>query len=111
MQQSTGMISQLDTDRQTDRFCYNVENQQIQQELIILRKMFAELSPKLCKLFNDQLDKLMLAVNTRNCVVRDHVNEQLDDIRLSIKSMEFDLEATKQEKEVLATKLKDAGLE
>ena len=78
---------------------------------MILKRMFAELSPKLCKLLCDQLDRLMLAMNVRNSAVRDHVNEQLDDIRLAIKSMEFDLAATKSEKEALVTKLRDAGLE
>ena len=50
-------------------------------------------------------------MDARNTAIRDHVFEQLDDIRLSIKTMQFDLESTKSEKQVLEEKLRGAGLD
>jgi hypothetical protein len=60
-------------------------------------------------LLTDQLNIVVQLINTHNSVVCDHVNEQLDDIRLAVKTMEFDLEATRNEKEMLIEKLRDAG--
>ena len=87
------------------------DQSEIKNELQVLQRMFDQLPPDLCKLLTDQLNVVVQLINIHSSVVRDHVNEQLDDVRLVIKSMEFDLEATKTEKDVLAEKLREAGLE
>ena len=88
-----------------------MDQSEVKRELRVLQRMFEQLPPDLCKLLSDQLDTVVQIINSHNLVVRDHVNEQLDDIRLAIKTMEFDLEATRTEKEMLVEKLRDAGLE
>ena len=88
-----------------------MEHPEIKNELLVLQRMLGQLPPDVSKLLIDQLNIVIDTINNRSAVVREHINEQLDDIRLAIKTMQFDLEATKSEKELLAEKLRDAGLE
>ena len=84
---------------------------EIKSEIDTLKRMFEQLPSDLCQLFTDQLNVVIQIINDHNAITRDHINEQLDDIRLAVKTLEFDLEATRTEKRVLADKLRDAGLE
>jgi|APLow6443716910_1056828.scaffolds.fasta_scaffold27247_3 hypothetical protein len=84
---------------------------EIKSEIDTLKRMFEQLPSDLCQLFTDQLNVVIRIINDHNAITRDHINEQLDDIRLAVKTMQFDLEATRTEKQTLADKLRDAGLE
>lgn len=72
--------------------------------------MIGELPTSIAKPLLEQLDVVINTLNARDSSIRKHVNTQLDDVRLSIKTMEFDLAATKREKQVLEIKLRNAGL-
>ena len=84
---------------------------EIKNEIETLKRMFEQMPSDLCKLFTDQLNVVIRIINDHNSITRDHINEQLDDIRLAVKTMQFDLEATRTEKQILADKLRGAGLE
>lgn len=84
---------------------------EIKCEIETLKRMFEQLPPDLCTLLIDQLNVVIKIINDHNATTRDHINEQLDDIRLAVKTMEFDLEATRTEKQILVDKLRNAGLD
>lgn len=73
--------------------------------------MISELPDDIARPLLDQLNTVVHALTARDQTISKQVNSELEDIRLNIKSMEFDLEATKSEKQILTDKLKDAGLE
>lgn len=73
--------------------------------------MISELPDDIARPLLDQLNTVVHTLTARDQTISKQVNSELEDIRLNIKSMEFDLEATKSEKQILTDKLKDAGLE
>ena len=74
-------------------------------QLFILRKMIAELPGGTDKLFNEQLDEVIKSMVTRNKLIKIAVFRELEDVRLDILAMDFDNNATKQERDELQRKL------
>ena len=89
----------------------NSDTSAINRELTVLFRMIEALPKDVSAMLLSQLGIVMRIIDARNIAIRDHVFGQLDDIRLSIKTMEFDLESTKNEKQVLEEKLRGAGLD
>ena len=87
------------------------QRQELLTQLAILRHMLEKLPDTIAQPLLDQLGTVAKAIENRDTTVRNQIGNHLDDIRLSIKTMEFDLESTKAEKQVLKDKLKDVGLE
>ena len=83
----------------------------IDKEMTMLCRMIEALPKDVSVMLSNQLSVVIRIMDARNTAIRDHVFEQLDDIRLSIKTMQFDLESTKSEKQVLEEKLRGAGLD
>lgn len=79
-------------------------------QLTVLRMMLQQLPPSISKILESQLDEVAKAARDRNVILFQFIIEQLQDIRVSVKYMEFDLDATKREKEELEKRLKNAGL-
>jgi hypothetical protein len=86
------------------------ETQGLEYQLFVLRRMIQQLPEDVSKLLESQLDEVQAAIRVRNLALFHFMLEQLDDIRLTVLNMDFDLNATKKEKAVLEQRLKDAGL-
>jgi len=87
------------------------QHQELTIQFAILQRMISELPDDIARPLLDQLNTVVHTLTARDQTISKQVNSELEDIRLNIKSMEFDLEATKSEKQILTDKLKDAGLE
>ena len=87
------------------------QQQELLTQLAVLQHMLEKLPDTIAQPLLDQLRTIVKAIESRDTIVRNQIGNHLDDIRLSIKTMEFDLESTKAEKQVLKDKLKDVGLE
>lgn len=91
------------------------EQPQQEQELVIqfaiLRRMMAELPETVAQPLVEQLETVLNTLKARDHEVLRLVSAELEDARLDILSMEFDLTATRNERQTLIDKLRDAGLE
>jgi len=72
--------------------------------------MINELPNGISSLLESQLDEVVKAIKTRNLALFTFIVDQLQDVRLSVLNMEFDLGATKKEKAALEERLRDEGL-
>ncbi len=70
-------------------------------QIYILRRMVQQLPEDLSKTFESQLDSVVSAYNNRMQYLQDLVKDNLDDARLAVLSMQFDLEATRRERDEL----------
>lgn len=73
----------------------------------VMRKMIGELPPPLAKPFNEQLDAITQALKNRSDIIRETIGDSLDDARLSVNMLEFDLQATRRERDELQSRLDD----
>jgi hypothetical protein len=76
-------------------------------QLIILRGMIGSLPDSVKHLLDEQLDKVVTAMTTKNALIKDSITRELGDIRLNVLSLEFDRESTKRERDGLQKKLDD----
>jgi hypothetical protein len=74
-------------------------------QIVIMRKMIGELPPDLAKLFENQLDEIVKALENRFAIVKSTVGDHVSDARLAILNMEFDLHATRNERDELKKRL------
>jgi len=77
------------------------EVEQIRYELDVLSRMVEQLPPNVCVLFMRQLSKLIDAFVARDIKFSKIIADNVDDTALQLKLMEFDLEATKKERDNL----------
>jgi len=87
------------------------QHQELTIQFAILQRMISELPDDIARPLLDQLNAVIQSITARDRAISKLIIPELEDIRLSIKAMEFDLEATKSEKQILTDKLRDAGLE
>jgi hypothetical protein len=85
------------------------EKQELKDQIHALQCMIEELPGIVAKPLLEQLSSVVKAIMVRDMVVRNHIVEELDDVRLKVKMMEFDLESTKAEKQALQDKLEGDG--
>jgi hypothetical protein len=77
------------------------EVEQLTYELFVLRRMLQQLPGKTGELMLIQYDKVIAAMNERDRVFREKVTGLVDDAILEVKLQEFDLEATRRERDEL----------
>jgi hypothetical protein len=82
----------------TDDFAY---------QLAVLRQMIGCLSGHPRTLLLEQLDKVIEALTSRNHALTEAIHTQVDDVILEVKALEFDLEATRRERDSLQQRLDD----
>ena len=70
-------------------------------QIFVLRRMIQQLPEDLSKTFEDQLNSVVLAYNDRMRILQSLVGTNLDDARLAILNIQFDLEATRRERDEL----------
>ncbi len=81
------------------------EVEQLNYEFFILRRMIQQLPGKTGELILTQYDKVVAAISERDRVFRDKISCLVDDAILEIKFQEFDLEATRRERDQLKDQL------
>lgn len=74
-------------------------------QLFILRKMIGELPGETNKLLHEQLDIVIKSMSVRNKLIKIAILRELEDVRLDVLAMDFDNNATKQERDELQRKL------
>jgi len=74
-------------------------------QLFVMRRMIEQLPPDLATSLNGQLDSIIEAIKNRFKIVRDNIENNLDDAVLAVKMLEFDLQATKNERDTLQERL------
>ena len=74
-------------------------------QIVVMRKMMGELPPDLAKIFENQLDEIVKAIENRFNIIKSVVGDRVSDARLAILNMEFDLHATKNERDELRKRL------
>ena len=72
-----------------------------------MRKMIEQLPPKMAKPFGEQLDSIIEALKNRGDIIRESIGDSLDDARLAVNVLEFDLQATRRERDELQSRLDD----
>lgn len=77
----------------------------IDYEILVLRKMLEQLPGRAGELIQAQVAKVMAAVEARFAAVHARLVAAVDDAILSTKLRDFDLEVTKKEKAVLQDRL------
>lgn len=70
-------------------------------EFFVLRRMIQQLPGKTGELLNRQFDKVLVALNERDVKFRQKVAGLVEDAILEVKLQEFDLEATRRERDEL----------
>ena len=73
-------------------------------QIFVLRRMIQQLPDDLSKTFEGQLDSVVVAYNNRMQMLQNLVGTNLDDARLAILNIQFDLEATRRERDELKNK-------
>lgn len=76
-------------------------------QIHILRLMISELPPKVAEPLHGQVDSTITAMQNRFKIVYDTIKNPLDDVRLAVNTLEFDLQATKKERDQLQNELDD----
>lgn len=71
----------------------------VNYELLILSRMIDQLPPKVGELIHAQTTKVMDAVTARFQEFSNALRPQVEDTLLLVKMLEFDLEATKRERD------------
>lgn len=74
-------------------------------QLLILRKMIGELPGETNKLLHEQLDEVVKSIAIRNRLIKIALIREIEDVRLNVVAMDFDNNATKQERDELQRKL------
>jgi len=74
-------------------------------QIVVMRKMIQQLPKDLQEILEGQLDTIVEAYITRSLILHQKVTSDLADVRLSILNMEFDLTATKNERDALKERL------
>ncbi len=77
------------------------EVEQVVYELFVLRRMLGQLPGKTGEILLHQYDKVVLAFNERDRVFRERTMSLVEDAILEVKFQEFDLEATRRERDEL----------
>jgi hypothetical protein len=94
-------------DSMADQPDLNNINQKVSEECEIMKKMIAQLPTKISDPLNSQLIKVMLAFNDHNKALYKNLSQHLDDFRLSVVAMKFDLDSTRKERDKLRDQLDD----
>lgn len=76
----------------------------LQKEIDIYLKMLNNLPISVAKELSDQFTKILKILVNQNIDMSADVQTHLDDIRIELLSMRFDLEATKAERDALKKK-------
>jgi hypothetical protein len=76
-------------------------------QIFILRKMISQLPNDVTEHLDEQVDTVVEAIKARFDIVRKSIKDNLDDATLAVKMLEFDLQATKQERDALQDRLDD----
>ena len=76
-------------------------------QIVVMRRMIQQLPIDLRKLLEDQLDTIIKAYTNRTLILHQKVINDLADVRLNILSMEFDLIATKNERDAFKKRLNE----
>lgn len=87
-----------------------LQENSLEYHLFVLRRMIKELPSGISSLLESQLDEVEKSIKIRNLALFKYIVDQLQDVRLSVLNMEFDLGATKKEKTALEERLRDKGL-
>ena len=77
----------------------------LEYQIFIMQRMIGQLPTDIRTLLQSQLDTIVQAINQRFDIIKNSISEDLDDARLSILNMQFDLDATRIERD----KLKNAS--
>lgn len=75
------------------------EVEELSYNILILQRMIKQLPGRAGELLLTQLTKVLTCLNARDQAFLQLINTKLDDTILSIKVMEFDLEATRRERD------------
>lgn len=85
-------------------------------QLAVLKLMFRQLPDNICALLSEQLSKVMECVylkvksSTANMkAIGEHVGDELEKIASTVNYIQFDLEATRRERDDYLKRLKDAN--
>lgn len=71
----------------------------LDHEILAMHLMINALPPEVALILNEQLSKITESVKDTFVVAQNGVQDDLDDIRLSVLNMKFDLDATKSERD------------
>jgi hypothetical protein len=82
----------------------------IAYQLFVLQRMIEQLPEQIAEHLMAQVQNVTKAIVERDNIIYKIVLDRLDDVRLEVTNMDFDLNATKQEKAALEKILRDAGL-
>lgn len=77
------------------------EVEELTYQFFVLRRMIQQLPGKTGELLNQQFDKVLVALNNRDVLFRQKVTGLVEDAILEVKLQEFDLEATRRERDRL----------
>lgn len=77
------------------------EVEKLTYEFFVLRRMLEQLPGKAGELLLGQYNKVVLAFDERDRVFKERITNLVDDAILEVKFQEFDLEATRRERDEL----------
>lgn len=77
----------------------------LEYQFFIMRRMLEQLPKPTSTHLLDQLGKIEAAASAKDSILTDLIRPALDDLRLSLKALQFDLEATRQERDELRKRL------
>jgi len=75
------------------------------QQIAILRGMISQLPAEVAALLLAQVDKVWQQLIARQNALSSDIKEQLTDIELNVRYLQFDLEATRRERDTLQQRL------
>ena len=88
------------------------EDDDPEYQIHVLRAMLSQLSPSLAIILNEQLDKLIAAIKAKldknTAIIKQMKNtiiSEVTDVESIFKYMQFDIEATKRERDELRSRL------
>lgn len=79
----------------------------LEYQFVILEKMINQLPERVSKTFQNQLTKIRKAHAHSLSEFKSILSSNVDDISFEIKALQFDLEATRRERDSLQQKLDD----
>lgn len=77
-------------------------------QIFVMRQMIAQLPQDISNPLNGQLDSIVEAIKGRFKIVRENINDGLDDARMAVQALEFDLHATRNERDYFKNLLDDS---
>ncbi len=79
----------------------------VNYQFFVLRRMVEQLPPKMAIPFNAQINSILESIKQRDETARKRIEAHLSDCRLAIQYMQFDIGATRRERDALQERLNE----